>query len=302
MIDDILLFLKVVDAGSILAAEKKLSIPHTTAARKIDALEAKIGKALLIRSPKGVSLTEDGKFFYNCFKSYEQKLNDLFEDNEAKVAGKLNVVLPFTFANDVLIPRLTKLLLKYPELELNIIHNFNKFNMKRELYDLAIIDYAPMQQAQKIKRIGHTQTVLVCTPEYVLNYGLLDNIDECNQHLIVCKPDSKGLPNNKIRFYRSDDDDYLEVKIQSKVVLPSYVESKSFVVNHQGIADLPRYLVASEIKSGKLIQLFPEYHTGFIDYYLMRNINENDARYKLFIDYIYKIFENLSDNDLEKSA
>jgi hypothetical protein len=65
---------------------------------------------------------------------------------------------------------------------------------------------------------------------------------------------------------------------------------------------LPRYLVASEIKSGKLIQLFPEYHTGFIDYYLMRNINENDARYKVFIDYIYKIFENLSDNDLEKSA
>ena len=301
MIDDILLFLKVVDAGSILAAEKKLSIPHTTAARKIDGLESRIGKTLLIRSPQGVSLTEDGKFFYNCFKNYEQKLNDLVEDNDSKVNGKLNVVLPFTFANNILIPQIANLLLSYPDLELNIIHNFNKFNMKKELYDLAIIDYAPKQQSQKIKRIGRFRTVLTCTPEYILKNGLLDSVDKCNQHLVVCKPDSNGLVNNKIRLY-SLNDNYLEVKIQSKIVLSSYVEAKSFVMNHQGVADLPQFLIDAEIKSGKLIQLFPEYHTGFIDYYLMRNINENDIKYKVFIDYIYKIFENLSDNDLEKSA
>lgn len=301
MIDDILLFLKVVDAGSILAAEKKLSIPHSTAARRIDGLEAKVGKTLLNRSPQGVSLTEDGKFFYDCFKGYERKLNDLFEENETSVEGKLNVVLPFTFANNLLIPQISDLLLKYPDLELNIIHNFNKFNMKKELYDLAITDYEPLQQSQKIKKIGKTRMLLVCTPEYAINFGLLNNVDDACKHFIVCRSDLKGLVNNKIKLFSESEDKMVGLEVKRKIILSSFVEAKSFIMRHQGIAELPEYMVQEELASNQLVRLFPEFHAGYINYYLLRNINENDPKFKAFMEHINKIFDNLLLNSTERS-
>ncbi|AUR50860.1 LysR family transcriptional regulator [Aquella oligotrophica] len=301
MIDDILLFLKVVDAGSILAAEKKLSIPHSTAARRIDGLEAKVGKTLLNRSPQGVSLTEDGRFFYDCFKSYERKLNDLFEENEISIEGKLNVVLPFTFANNLLIPEISNLLLKYPDLELNIVHNFNKFNMKKELYDLAITDYEPLQQSQKIKKIGRTKLLLLCTPEYAINYGLLNKVEDAYKHFIVCRSDLEGLESNTIKLFSEDDAKMVELEVKRKITLSSFVEAKSFIMGHQGIAELPEYLVQEELASNQLIRLFPEFHAGYIDYYLLRNINENDPKFKAFMTYINKIFDNLSVSTSERS-
>ena len=75
MIEDILLFIKVIQAGSIFAVEKKLGIPRSTISRRLDQLEEKTGETLLVRSLHGIELTEVGKQMYNSFETLESQLN-----------------------------------------------------------------------------------------------------------------------------------------------------------------------------------------------------------------------------------
>jgi DNA-binding transcriptional LysR family regulator len=105
MLDDILLFVKVVDAGSILAAEKILNIPKSTISRKMQALEEEFGDALFNRSTHKIGLTMLGHNIYTKFKDYENKLSEMLvsvKNNTKDVRGRLNVLLPFALTVDVM--------------------------------------------------------------------------------------------------------------------------------------------------------------------------------------------------------
>lgn len=292
MIDDILLFVKVVEAGSILAVERKLAIPRSTISRRITHLEESLGKLLLIRTHQGVVLTEDGKFFYERFKNYEQRLTSILSTNSngQDIVGRLNILLPLSIVNEFLIPHLNVFFQKYPRLELNILHDSGYFNMKKALYDLAIIDYEPLQQTQKIKKIARVEKVFVCTPQYVTRYGLWDNFKDYNKHIIARKSSPDGGTNRSLKVIETQDGKEDEVKVEHRIAFNTFLETKAFVMNHLGIADLPLYMVKREIESNQLIRLFPCYEVGTITYNLMRNIDEDNSCYIAFSNFLNDIF------------
>lgn len=284
MIDDILLFLKVVEAGSILSVEKKLSIPRSTISRKIRSLEIKVGKDLLIRNYQGIVLTEEGRVFYERFKDYEKKLSSILSvecNEELSYVGRLNVLLPLSFT-DALLPYLKKFFNNYPGIELNILHSCKKFNMKKEIYDLAVIDYEPSQQDQKFKKLFITKKVLVCSTNNLEKYPEIKSLEDIAGGFWVGKSEVEGIVPRKINIYDENNLTISEIKVNHKVIFSDYNKVKSYIMENDGIAELPLYLVKSDLDKGTLVNIFPTYHTGEIKYNLLRNINTDDPRYIIF--------------------
>lgn len=300
MIDDILLFIKVVDAGSILAAEKILNIPKSTISRKMQALEEEFGDALFNRSTHKIGLTMLGHNIYAQFKDYEARLSEMLasvSSNNKQVRGRLNVLLPFALTTDVVLPKIGAFLSNYPELQLNIMHSFQVFNMQKEFYDIAIINYQPKQQNQRFKSLASDKVIVVCTPEYADKYGVWTNIEDHDQHIIVGKIAPDGVVVQDIPIYNVKTAETYLVKLKPKIFFANFNECKSFVLENNGIAGIPYSMIQKELETGRVMRLIPDWHAGVINYYLMRNIADNDPRYVVFLKFIH---ECLQENNLER--
>lgn len=73
MIDEIFLFINLVDVGSFSKLSDKLDINQPTLTRRIRALEDKFG-ILLIRTPQGVRVTDEGRKLYDNFAAHKKNI------------------------------------------------------------------------------------------------------------------------------------------------------------------------------------------------------------------------------------
>ena len=60
-LNDILVFAKVVEAGSFIGASRSLGMPKSTVSRKVSALEENLGARLLQRSTRKLSLSTSAR-------------------------------------------------------------------------------------------------------------------------------------------------------------------------------------------------------------------------------------------------
>src|SRR4028118_1288153 len=63
-LNEIVVFVRIVQLGSFTAASARLGIPKATISRRIAALEARIGSRLLQRTTRKLSLTDVGRVYY----------------------------------------------------------------------------------------------------------------------------------------------------------------------------------------------------------------------------------------------
>lgn len=116
-------FVNVVQHGSINKASEELYITQPTLSRSIKALEEEMGKELLIRTTKGVGLSEAGKTFYNYAQSILSQfavLERLKNSEENTVYSKLSVSVDSIFLKDDIILRFYKKM-RSTETEIHLI-------------------------------------------------------------------------------------------------------------------------------------------------------------------------------------
>ncbi|MEC8228417.1 MAG: LysR family transcriptional regulator, partial [Pseudomonadota bacterium] len=67
MLDDIALFVEVVNRGSLAAGAKQVKLPAATVTRRIQRLEAQLGVKLMHRSARKLVLTHDGEVYFQTY-------------------------------------------------------------------------------------------------------------------------------------------------------------------------------------------------------------------------------------------
>lgn len=297
MIDDILLFVKVVDAGSILAVEKVTSLAKSTISRKMQGLEQQLGGQIFNRNTRGIELTMLGYNLYEKFRNYEDELSNKLHavnSKETTARGRLNVLLPITFADKFVIPRIGSLLANHPALKINLMHNFREFNMQKEEYDIAIINYLPKQQTQKFRFLACDKIVVTASAEYVARAGNLTTLEEVARQPIVGKVLPDGSLSKMANLYHEHSAEVIPVELNTQFYVNNFLESKNYVYNNHGISAFPLHYIQDELDDGRLIRLLPEYHAGIIDYYLLRNIPEHDQRFIVFLEFLQQCLSQYS--------
>lgn len=121
-LEELSAFLKVVDAGSFLAAADSLGVSRSTLRRRVGALEARAGVPLLESSSSGVILTEAGRALQNRGKTMIEEASALIasvREIGKEPAGTLRVMLPVGLPPHLLSPLLGLLRERLPRLSLH---------------------------------------------------------------------------------------------------------------------------------------------------------------------------------------
>ncbi|MBV7535920.1 LysR family transcriptional regulator [Duganella sp. sic0402] len=168
--DDLRFFLALHDAGTLSGAARAAGVEHTTVARRIDALEDKLGVKLFDRFPKGWSLTAAGKALAPHARKMEESLHGLLREasgGATALSGKVRVSAPPAVTAWVLAPGLQPALHKLPGIEIDLRAELRVTDLMRRESDIAIRYNRPTSPGLAVRSLA-TVTYQLCASEAYL--------------------------------------------------------------------------------------------------------------------------------------
>ena len=251
MLDDISLFVHIVQAGSLAAAAGKLDLPAATVTRRLKKLEDELGVQLLFRSARRFSLTAEGEAYYETFADLvlnaETALRGLSSDLHA-LQGRLKAAAPTNISVGILQPMWSSFLGAYPQIRLNLtLSNENK-DLLEEQVDLALRIGPQTDERLYQKRLGSIATVLVAAPSYLAAAGVPDQPEDILAHKLIRVA---ALPQWQLTHLQSGARRALPV--DAHVAVDDIGLARQLATDGHGLALLPVSEISTDLKSGGLV-------------------------------------------------
>lgn len=265
-LNEILVFMAVVDAGSFIAGGQKLGLTRSAAGKAVARLEDRLGVRLLNRTTRTLSLTDEGRAFY------ERGLQILaaVDAAEASVAGEagtprglLRLTVPDAFGRRVLLPLLSQYLETWPEVQIEVSFTDRLTDIVEEGFDLAVRIGGVNADKQLVSRVvARYQAMLCAAPSYLAEQGEPPDLDALAGH--ACLFFSSRTRRQSWRF-RAADGTWLKSPGRSRLRLDSGEAIRDAAVAGLGIALLPDFLIADDLAAGRLQQVLPSLDAGDVE-------------------------------------
>ncbi|MDC8771814.1 LysR family transcriptional regulator [Roseateles albus] len=173
--DDLLLFARVVDAGSFSRAAERVKLPKSTVSRRLAALELRLGEKLLLRSTRSLTLTEFGAGVLEHARALAAEVDGalaLALHRQQRPSGRLRVSMPGDLANLALSDMLSRFALDYPEVQLSLDLSPRRVDLIAEGIDLAVrMGPLPEDSQLAARRLALFSNGLYASPAYVRTHG-----------------------------------------------------------------------------------------------------------------------------------
>ncbi|MDU0353984.1 LysR family transcriptional regulator [Paraglaciecola aquimarina] len=132
----------MIDAGSLTQASQQMGVPKSKLSRRLAKLEEHLGYQLLNRTTRKQELTESGLLLYRSCKPHLEALSNVEDDlHELNTApkGRLNILLPIEFFNQVIGTIVTNYAKQYPGVMVHCSHYSSALPEESYQYDLIFV-------------------------------------------------------------------------------------------------------------------------------------------------------------------
>ena len=251
-LNDIVVFARVVQAGSFTAAGKLLELPKSTVSRKISALEARLGARLLQRTTRSVALTEAGRTYHeHCLRilaevEASERAMTSYQD-EPRGLLRVTAALRLRFLGDVF----AELLRKYPELRVELVCTDRTLAIVEEGFDMAIRAGTLEDSSLIARKLGHVEQVLVASPTYLQRHGEPEHPRELRRHQGLLFG-SAGSSKGGATWTLVRGDEQVPVSLEPRLVANDFDVIHAAALAGHGVAMLAEIRVREEIEAGRL--------------------------------------------------
>lgn len=187
-LDDVALFARVAELGSLSAVARERDAPVSLVSRAITRLEAQHKVRLLHRSTHGLSLTEPGMALLEHGKKMLLNLADLkaeFATNQGVVEGTVHMGVSPAMANYVIVPSLHALAVQHPQLSIELHVDDRAIDLARQGIDFAIRTGALGSDNLVALVIGQHGRRMYATPGYLQRHGTPRAVADLDQHRLI---------------------------------------------------------------------------------------------------------------------
>lgn len=286
-------FARVVETGSFSEASRQLGVAVSSATRQVNALETLLRTQLLNRSTRSVTLTPQGRRYYDkvvqILQDVESANLSVAEQDETP-RGVLRVSVPVAFGRLHIAPLLGDFLSQYPKMQLDLAFSDSLANPVAEELDLVIrIGNLDRSGANWVVRKLTSYSRKVCaSPAYFQQHGTPAHPHDLANH--NCLRFSYAIGYNTWRFKR---DEYVcEVKVSGSLIANNSEVLRQACLDGVGLILMPTWLIGEDIRAGRLkavlndFQFYPhlEIDTGVYALYLPNR--RHSLRVQTFVDFL----------------
>jgi DNA-binding transcriptional LysR family regulator len=183
-LDEIDIFIRVVEANSITAAAEQLGLAKSAVSKRLNRLESQLGVTLLKRTTRSMTLTPAGESYYQQSLKLLADLAEIessIRSEQTDIAGKIRLSIPFSYGLLRLQPILMQFMLDYPAIQLDVDFNDKQIDLVSEGIDLAI-RIADLKDSSLIaRRLSSIQMRLCGSSEYFEKYGKPKTLSDLNE-------------------------------------------------------------------------------------------------------------------------
>jgi DNA-binding transcriptional LysR family regulator len=252
-------FVRTAEAGSFTAVADERGTSQPTISRQIAALEAHLGCLLFQRTTRSLSLTDDGRIFYDHARRTLETASEAQEvvgKRRGRPSGTLRLACSVVLGRLHLMPRLRAFLDQYPDLDVDLVLNDGFTDLIEEGIDLAIRVGEITDPSLVGRRIGTTRRIVVAASSYLDKRGEPQSAKDLGAHdCIVYSQLAVGA-----NWTFDTDSGPVNVPIRGRVRVSSTEGVRTAILQGLGIGFVPAWhFVDNEFETGKLKVLLPAF-------------------------------------------
>ena len=284
--DGISEFVYVAEHESFTRAAKELGISTAQVSRQISALEKRLNIKLLYRTTRKVSLTEEGRVFYqHCrgvldgLDAAEQAVSNL----QLKPQGRIKLTAPVTYGEQQLLPLINDFMVQYSDIEVTAFLSNQKIDLIDGGYDLAIRIGKLSDSTMMAKKLSRRTNFVCAAPAYLEKYGTPHALSELSQHncLLGTRDYWHFIENGK------NADKEKNLRVSGTVQYNSGHSLVDAALKGLGIVQLPDYYVQKHLASGALVSLLDNYREPEESIWAIYPHNRHlSPKIRLLVDYL----------------
>ena len=174
LLSGLTVLIAVVEAGTIARAAEALGLSPSGVSRALSRLEQRVGARLLARTTRSLSLTDEGRRFYEQVGPHLAGIEEAAiaaSGSANKVLGRLRVNVDPYFARIVLSAHLAAFLTRYPDVSVELIMRDSVGDLVADGFDLALRFGEPPVGSFVARKLIETRVLTVASPAYIKTHG-----------------------------------------------------------------------------------------------------------------------------------
>lgn len=278
-------FLAVVEDLSLAAAARRLNISAPTVTRAMATLEARLGVDLLLRTTRGVTLTEAGERFAADSRRIIKELNEAEASASGlhvQPRGRLTLATPLLFGQHVLTPIVLDYLAAYPEVQI-FGHYMDRFpNLHEEGVDVSVLVGELPDSSLFALKVGSIRRVVCASPDYLDKWGEPARPEALSsQHIIHSSADARV---NEWRFFNNEQ--AVTISFQPRLSCTTNQAAIAAACTGAGLTRCMSYQVHRQLQSGELRTVLQAFQPPALPVHLVyREGRRAAARVRSFVDF-----------------
>jgi len=284
------LFVRIVDAGSFAAGAEQLGLSRALASRAILDLETRLGTRLLNRTTRRLSLTEAGAAFY---RRAQRITADVVEAEEeaaalhARPRGLLRVNAPMSFGVLHVAPAMAGYLERYPEVSVDLTLNDRVVDLLEDGTDLAIRIGRLADSSLIARRLAPCRILLCAAPSYLAAHGTPAHPSELIRHRCI----AYAYGGDRGEWVLTGPEGEVRVRVSARLQINNGDAIQAAIREGYGIARQPDFIAASDLATGRMVQILPEWRLPEIGIHAVyppaRTLS---AKVRSFVDFLAERF------------
>lgn len=267
-LDDISMFVRVLEAKSFSAAARELRLPTSTLSRAVSRLEDRVGAQLLVRTTRSLAPTAEGTALFEAAVEPLRALRDLARKapfGRDAPQGVLRVTAPNDMGASFVADVVAGFTARYPAVRVEVELTGRTVDLVTEGFDVALRAGTLRDSSLVARRLGDIPGKLFASPVYVGRRGLPETPADLAAHDCVLFRARGG----KTTWKLDDGNGLASVEVTGRIAGDDFTFLQSAIRAGAGVGVLPVILARPDLEKGLLVPILPRFRTRSGAFYLV---------------------------------
>lgn len=262
LLDNLTLFLRIVEKGGLAAAGRELGLSPATVSERLAALEVYYGATLLARTTRAISLTDEGRMLADGARrllAEAEELESSVRLGAQLIAGPIRISAPQDLGRHRIVPVVDAFLAEHPAVSIDLNLTDGYVDLVAQGLDFAVRHGVLADSSLRSRPLGDNRRVVCAAPSYLAANGTPQHPDDLAHHECIL-----------MRFGQTIDREWsflikgkpYKVTTRGRRIVNDGELVRKWCREGKGIALKSIRDIDADLQSGSLVELLPDFSSG----------------------------------------
>jgi DNA-binding transcriptional LysR family regulator len=287
-LDTVAIFVEVAEQGSFVKAARILGRSTAAVSRAVATLEARLDTALLRRTTRAVTLTDDGaRYLERCrhLLAEFEELEAVAAQDKADPQGLVSLTAPVVFGRLHVLPVAARFLQAHaPRIQMRLLMLDRNVSLVDEGMDVGV-RLGPLQDSSlRATKVGHVTRGVYGSPAYFKRSGTPQRLEDLRDHATIAISTAvAGV--DRWRFGRRGGAQRQMLDLQPLLTVTTIDAGVEAALLGLGLAQLHSYQADQYVADGRLVPVLEEFAPDDIPIHVIQPASSHvAAKTRAFVD------------------